>query len=110
VVNSCYFCAPWRRIATPSMMRRMARSPNLLLRSSPLLLFLLFLMPRVSQAVTTGQLRLQIMDNLGMGAKPAAEVFASDGKKVGEISPGGTLAVAPGIYKLVLPIIGGQVV
>lgn len=57
-----------------------------------------------------GRLKLDVLDELGAGAKPNAEIFAADGKKVGEVAPGASVALNPGTYKLVLPVVGGKIV
>jgi hypothetical protein len=57
-----------------------------------------------------GKLKLDVLDELGAGAKPNAEIFAGDGGKVAEVAPGGSVALKPGTYKLVLPIVGGKIV
>jgi hypothetical protein len=61
-------------------------------------------------AAGTGSLKLDVMGDLGAGAKNQAEVIAPDGKVVAEVTPGATIAVAPGIYKLKLPLVGGEIV
>jgi hypothetical protein len=57
-----------------------------------------------------GKLKLVVLDELGAGAKPAAQIFAGDGTKAGEVTAGGTVELAPGTYKLVLPVMGGNIV
>jgi hypothetical protein len=57
-----------------------------------------------------GKLRLDVLDELGAGAKPAAEIFASNGTKVAEVTPGASVALPPGTYKMVLPVVGGKIV
>ena len=49
------------------------------------------------------------MGELGAGAKNQAEVIAPDGKVVAKVTPGATIALPPGIYKLRLPLIGGTI-
>ncbi len=60
-------------------------------------------------ATTTGNLKLDVMGELGAGAKNQAEVIAPDGKVVAKVTPGATIALAPGTYKLRLPLIGGTI-
>ncbi len=60
-------------------------------------------------ASTTGDLKLDVMGDLGAGAKNQAEVIASDGKVVAKVTPGAGVALPPGIYKLRLPLIGGSI-
>jgi hypothetical protein len=57
-----------------------------------------------------GALKLDVLDELGAGAQPAAEVFSADGKKAGEVVAGGELELPPGTYKMVLPVVGGKIV
>ncbi len=60
-------------------------------------------------AATTGNLKLDVMGEIGAGARNEAEVIAPDGKVVAKVAPGATIAVPPGTYKLRLPIIGGNI-
>jgi hypothetical protein len=60
-------------------------------------------------AASTGTLKLDVLGDIGAGAKNEAEVIAPDGKVVAKVAPGATVALAPGIYKLRLPIIGGSI-
>jgi hypothetical protein len=60
-------------------------------------------------AGATGNLKLDVMGELGAGAKNQAEVIAPDGKVVAKLTPGATVALAPGTYKLRLPLIGGTI-
>jgi hypothetical protein len=62
-----------------------------------------------AQAATTGMLKLDVMGDLGAGAHNSAQVIAKDGNVAGEVSPGATVALKPGDYKLVLPIVGGTI-
>ncbi len=57
----------------------------------------------------TGNLKLDVMGDLGAGAKNQAEVIASDGKVVAKVTPGSEIALPPGIYQLRLPLIGGTI-
>jgi hypothetical protein len=57
----------------------------------------------------TGNLKLDVMGELGNDARARAEVYQGDGKKAGEVASGKTVALAPGTYRLVLPIIGGKI-
>jgi hypothetical protein len=63
----------------------------------------------LTAAGATGELKLDVMGDLGAGAKNQAEVIAPDGKVVATITPGATIALPPGIYKLKLPLIGGTI-
>jgi len=60
-------------------------------------------------AGATGELKLDVMGDLGAGAKNQAEIIAPDGKVVATVAPGATVALPPGVYKLRLPIIGGTI-
>jgi len=60
-------------------------------------------------AAATGNLKLDVMGDVGAGAKNQAEVIAPDGKVVAKVTPGTTVALPPGIYKLRLPLIGGTI-
>jgi hypothetical protein len=57
----------------------------------------------------TGTLKLDVMGDLGAGAHNSAQVIGRDGKVAGQMAPGATLALKPGDYQLVLPIIGGTI-
>jgi hypothetical protein len=61
-------------------------------------------------ASATGDLKLDVMGDVGAGAKNQAEVIASDGKIIAKVAPGATVALPPGIYKLKLPLIGGVII
>jgi hypothetical protein len=63
----------------------------------------------VSIAAETGRLKLDVLEEMGRGAINRAAVISADGRKIGEVAPGGDIALAPGEYKLVLPIIGGKI-
>jgi len=75
-------------------------------------IFSLILCLLCSAAVTAqrGKLKLNVLDELGAGAKPAAQIFAADGSKVGEVAPGASVELPAGTYKLVLPVVGGSIV
>ncbi len=60
-------------------------------------------------AGATGNLKLDVMGDLGAGAKNQGEVIASDGKAVAKVTPGSEIALPPGVYKLRLPLIGGTI-
>ncbi len=61
-------------------------------------------------AGATGNLKLDVMGEMGAGAKNQAEIIAPDGKIVAKVTPGATIALPPGTYKLRLPLIGGEIV
>jgi hypothetical protein len=60
-------------------------------------------------ANATGDLKLDVMGDIGAGSKNQAEVIAPDGKIVAKVTPGATMPLPPGIYKLRLPLIGGAI-
>ena len=61
-------------------------------------------------AAETGRLKLDVLEELGKGATNRAEVMSADGTKAGEVAPGAEITLAPGDYKLMLPIIGGKII
>lgn len=63
----------------------------------------------IAAAAATGNLKLDVMGEIGAGAKNLAEVIAADGKTVATVAPGATIALAPGTYRLKLPLIGGAI-
>jgi hypothetical protein len=73
-------------------------------------LLLLCLTSSVAFGEQRGGLRLDVLDELGAGAKPVAQIFAGDGSKAGEVAPGATIQLPAGTYKLVLPVVGGKIV
>ncbi|HKN13270.1 MAG TPA: hypothetical protein VJX68_08740 [Candidatus Binatus sp.] len=77
-----------------------------------LLAFAIALLAAVSivHAAQTGNLKLDVLGDDGAGAKNPAHVIAADGKEAGQVTAGSTIALAPGEYRLVLPIVGGQIV
>jgi hypothetical protein len=64
----------------------------------------------LTSAAQTGNLKLDVLGDEGAGAKNPAHVIAPDGKEAGQVIAGSSIALPPGEYKLVLPIIGGQIV
>jgi len=64
---------------------------------------------RAALGADTGMLKLDVMGEIGAGATNAAQVIALGGKVAGEVRPGAEIALAPGDYKLVLPIVGGSI-
>jgi len=61
-------------------------------------------------AAQTGNLKLDVLGDDGAGAKNPAHVIAANGKEAGQVTAGSSVALAPGEYKVVLPIVGGQIV
>jgi translation initiation factor IF-1 len=70
---------------------------------------ILVLVAAFAIAAETGNLKLEVIGENGEGAKNPAQVIDSTGKEVAKVTPGATVAVAPGDYHLVLPIIGGKI-
>jgi hypothetical protein len=64
----------------------------------------------IAHAAETGNLKLDVLGDDGAGAKNPAHVIATDGKEAGQVAAGSSIALPPGEYKLVLPIVGGQIV
>jgi hypothetical protein len=75
------------------------------LRLLAAIIFLAFAI--IAHAADTGNLKLDVMGEDGAGAKNAAHVIAAGGKEAGQVAAGSTIALPPGEYKLVLPLIGG---
>ncbi|MGH7923364.1 MAG: hypothetical protein ACREQH_02090, partial [Candidatus Binatus sp.] len=73
-------------------------------------LIFLFMAATIALAAQTGNLKLDVLGDEGAGAKNQAHIIAADGKEAGQVAAGSSIALAPGEYKLVLPIIGGQIV
>ena len=61
-------------------------------------------------AAGTGNLKLDVLGDDGAGARNPAHLIAANGKDAGQVTAGSTIALPPGEYKLVLPIVGGQIV
>ena len=72
-------------------------------------IFFAILLVSAAPAADTGNLKFDVMGELGDGAKNPAHLIDSSGKEQGQVIPGGTVALPPGDYKLVMPIIGGQI-
>ena len=72
--------------------------------------FALLIATSIARAANTGNLKLDVMGDEGAGAKNPAHVIASNGKEAGLVTAGSSIALAPGEYKIVLPIVGGQIV
>ena len=64
----------------------------------------------IAHAAQTGNLKLDVLGEDGAGAKNAAHVIAANGKEAGQVIAGSSIALPPGEYKVVLPIVGGQIV
>jgi hypothetical protein len=73
-------------------------------------LIIVLLTVSIGHAAETGNLKLDVMGDEGAGARNPAHVIAANGKEAGQVTAGSTVALPPGEYKLVLPIVGGQIV
>ncbi len=62
----------------------------------------------IAGAAETGNLKLDVLGEDGAGAKTLAHVIAANGKEARQVSPGSSVALPPGEYKLVMPIVGGH--
>lgn len=60
-------------------------------------------------AADTGQLKLDVLGDLGKGARSEAQIIAGDGSRVASVAPGASVALKPGDYKIVIPILGGSI-
>ena len=78
-------------------------------RLSGTLLIVLCLICSSAFGAGQGKLKLDVLDELGAGAKPEAEIFERR-QKGWRGAPGASVALDPGTYKLVLPIVGGKIV
>ena len=78
-------------------------------RFFPIQLFAIALWAVALAATATGNLKLDVMGDIGAGAKNQAEIIAPDGKVVAKVTPGTTVALPPGVYQLRLPLIGGTI-
>ncbi|MGH7864900.1 MAG: hypothetical protein ACREQB_07920, partial [Candidatus Binataceae bacterium] len=67
------------------------------------------LIAAAAQAASTGRLKLDVMGDIGAGARNQARVIGSDGREVATVAPGATVEVAPGRYKLELTVVGGTI-
>ena len=72
--------------------------------------FALLIATSIVHAANTGNLKLDVMGDDGAGAKNPAHVISANGKEAGQVIAGSSIALAPGEYKIVLPIIGGKIV
>ncbi len=82
------------------------------MRSIPALAitFALLSIASLALAEATGNLKLDVLGDKGAGAKNAAHLIAANGKEAGQVIAGSSVALPPGEYKLVLPIVGGRIV
>src|SRR5260370_2711900 len=72
--------------------------------------FALVLIASLALGAATGNLKLDVLGDKGAGAKNPAHLIGADGKEAGQVIAGATVAMPPGEYKLVMPIVGGQIV
>jgi hypothetical protein len=64
----------------------------------------------IAHAAATGNLKLDVLGEDGAGARNPAHVIAANGTEAGQVTAGSSVALAPGEYKVVLPIVGGQII
>jgi hypothetical protein len=83
--------------------------PAMRSRLSAISLLFLGLLCSAALAAGRGRIKLDVLEDLGAGAKPSAEIFAADGSKAGEVAPGASVELPEGTYKLVLPVAGGTI-
>ena len=62
-----------------------------------------------ARAATSGTLKLDVLGDIGAGAENEAQIVGIDGKVAGEVRPGSSIALAPGDYRLILPLVGGKI-
>jgi hypothetical protein len=84
--------------------------PIRLLAAATAILFAISIVATIARTAETGNLKLDVLGEEGAGAKNPAHVIAANGKEAGQVTPGSTIALPPGEYKLVMPIIGGKIV
>ncbi len=84
--------------------------PSRLLATTIALLAAVSIAAAIAGAAQTGNLKLDVLGEDGAGAKNPAHLIAANGTEAGQVTPGSSVALAPGQYKLVMPIIGGQIV
>ena len=76
---------------------------------TPFSIALVVVLAGVVGGAETGTLKLDVLGDIGAGAENAARVLGADGKVAGEVHAGSSIALAPGDYKMVLPLIGGTI-
>jgi hypothetical protein len=74
------------------------------------LTYALLLIASVAVSGANGNLKLDVLGDKGAGAKNPAHLIGADGKEVGQVVAGATVALPAGEYKLVMPIVGGQII
>jgi hypothetical protein len=79
------------------------------MRRTSLLLLILLFAAALAAAARTGKLKLDVLGELGYGAQNEARLMDRDGGEVARLSPGATIDVPPGHYRLELPIVGGTI-
>jgi hypothetical protein len=99
-----------RRDALASITRVVVVSSAMRLRMSTLAAFAAAILAcAIAAAAPLGTLKLDVLGDVGAGAKNPAHLIGADGKDAGQVTAGGTVQVPPGTYQLVLPIVGGQI-
>jgi hypothetical protein len=77
-------------------------------RHTALFWFVIGLLCSYALAAEQGSIKLDVLGELGAGARPPAAIFAGD-RKVAEVVPGASVQLPAGTYRLVLPVIGGNI-
>jgi hypothetical protein len=70
---------------------------------------LLLVLVGIVRAAESGSLKLDVLGEIGAGAQNAAQIIGIDGKVAGQVRAGSSIALAPGDYKMVLPLVGGTI-
>ncbi len=81
----------------------------MIFRSAAIAALAALLAAALALAAPLGTLKLDVLGDIGAGAKNPAHLTAADGKEAGQVAAGGTIQLRPGDYKLVLPIVGGKI-
>jgi hypothetical protein len=99
-----------RATSPPNPLSLLARGKRKMRSIRLLAVAVLIAVVSIAGAAQTGNLKLDVLGEDGAGAKNAAHVIAANGKEAGQVTAGSSIALAPGEYKVVLPIVGGQIV
>ncbi|HKF27753.1 MAG TPA: hypothetical protein VKB29_00905 [Candidatus Binataceae bacterium] len=75
----------------------------------PFSITLLLALAGIVGAAETGNLKLDVLGDIGAGAQNAARIIGTDGKVAGEVRAGSSIALPPGDYKMALPLVGGTI-
>ncbi len=74
--------------------------PIRLLATTIALLAAVSIVVAIAGAAQTGNLKLDVLGEEGAGAKNPAHLIAANGKEAGQVTPGSSVALPPGEYKL----------